>query len=879
MDLNLEKVYNPKETEDKIYNFWLKSNYFQAKIDKNKKPYTIVMPPPNITGQLHMGHALNLTLQDIIIRFKRMQGYSALFLPGTDHASIATEVKIVEELNQENLSKKDIGREKFLQRAWKWKEKYGNYITNQVKKLGVSCDWSREKFTLDETCSEAVKKVFVKFYNKKLIYRGERIINWCPCCKTSVSDLEVNFTEKEGNLWYIKYYFSDEKDKYLTLATTRPETLLGDTAIAVNPEDERYKNLINKKVIVPIINREIPVIFDNYVEKDFGTGVVKITPAHDMNDFEVGLRHDLPVINILNENAVLNENAGEYSGLSVLEARKKIIEKLKKENYLEKTEIITHNVGTCQRCSSVIEPRVSEQWFLKMQELAEPAVKCVKNKEVKFIPERFEKIYFNWLKNIKDWCISRQLWWGHRIPAFYCQDCKEISVSSEDIKTCLKCSSHNIKQDEDVLDTWFSSALWPFSVLGWPEDTPDFNYFYPTNTLVTGYDIIFFWIARMIFSALEHTGQVPFKNIFINGIVRDEQGRKMSKSLNNGINPLEVIEKYGADALRFTLATSGSPGNDMRFSYEKVTSSRNFANKIWNACRFVLLNVRNIELKNELPERLNLEDKWILNSFNFLIKKITENLEKFEISLAAQKIYEFTWDKFCDWYIEFIKIRLQAESEFKKETCQVLVWLVKNILKILHAFMPFITEEIYSFFTEEALITSKFPEFNEKLIFKDSCEKLENIIEIIRKIRNRRAEMSIPPCKKTCIYISCEDFNYLNILEKNKIFFIKLAYASEVILDNNYNNLKSLKVINNKIKVQIPLDELIDYRAEIERLKKELKKNKEQLDLNINKLNNKNFFEKAPENVVNKVKIEAEKLKEKQEKIIFEIKKIENEIN
>ena len=684
MAKELAKAYNPQEFEDRIYDFWLKGNYFHAEVDKDKKPYTIVMPPPNITGQLHMGHALDETLQDILIRYKRMQGYSALWLPGTDHASIATEAKIVEAMAKEGLTKEDLGREKFLERAWDWKKEYGGRICDQLKKLGSSCDWERERFTLDEGCSKAVKEVFVKLYEKGLIYRGERIINWCPHCCTSISDAEVEFSEQEGNFWHIRYPIKDS-DEYVEIATTRPETLLGDTAVAVNPNDERYKNIVGKMLILPIVGREIPVVADDYVEMDFGTGCVKITPAHDPNDFEVGLRHNLPVINVMDDTAHMNENAGKYQGMDRYECRKAIVKDLEEGGFLVKIEPHVHNVGTCYRCKTTVEPKVSKQWFVKMKPLAEPAIECVKDGRTKFIPERFEKIYFHWMENIKDWCISRQLWWGHRIPAWYCADCGEVIVSREEPHTCPKCGSTKLSQDEDTLDTWFSSALWPFSTLGWPDKTPELEYFYPTNTLVTGYDIIFFWVARMIFSACEQMGCPPYDTVFIHGIVRDEKGIKMSKSLGNGIDPLKVIDQYGADALRFFLATGNSPGNDMRFSEKRVEASRNFANKLWNASRFVHMNIDDFNVENKLPEKLETEDKWILNEFNKVTKEINENLEKFELGVAVQKLYDFIWDCYCDWYIELAKSRLQSDEQTAQNARQVLVWVLEKTFPSVYA--------------------------------------------------------------------------------------------------------------------------------------------------------------------------------------------------
>ena len=712
MKKELEKVYDPKQVEDKTYRFWVEKRYFHAEPNPKKKPYTIVIPPPNITGQLHLGHALDCTLQDSIIRFKRMQGHEALWLPGTDHASIATEAKIVEAMRKEGVTKDDLGREGFLERAWEWKKTYGGKIVEQLKKMGSSCDWERERFTLDEGCSEAVKEVFVRLYEKGLIYRGERIINWCPHCLTSISDAEVEYEEHDGHFWHIRYPLSDGSG-YLEIATTRPETLLGDTALAVHPDDERYQALVGKTVILPLVGREIPIVADSYVEMDFGTGVVKITPAHDPNDFEVGLRHNLPVINVMNDDATINENGGKYRGMDRYECRKQIVADLEAEGFLVKVEDHKHNVGSCYRCSTTVEPRVSKQWFVKMGPLAGPAIEAVRSGETKFVPDRFSKIYYHWMENIKDWCISRQLWWGHRIPAWYCQDCGEVIVAKEEPHTCPKCGSKNLQQDPDTLDTWFSSALWPFSTLGWPNQTEELKYFYPTSTLVTGYDIIFFWVARMIFSGVENMGKSPFETVFIHGIVRDAQGRKMSKSLGNGIDPLKVIDEYGADALRFTLATGNSPGNDMRFVEEKVKASRNFANKIWNATRFILMNLSDEIDKPELPQRLQTEDKWILSKLNTLIKEVTENLERFELGIAVQKLYDFIWDVLCDWYIELTKSRIQAGGESAKSAQQVLIYVMNQCLKLLHPIMPFITEEIWQAIPNdcESIMVAPWPQY------------------------------------------------------------------------------------------------------------------------------------------------------------------------
>ena len=862
MGKELAKAYEPHEVEERIYEFWMNGKYFHAEVDSKKKPYTIVIPPPNITGQLHMGHALDETLQDILIRFRRMQGYSALWLPGTDHASIATEAKIVEAMKQEGVTKEDVGRDGFMKRAWEWKEKYGGTIISQLKKLGSSCDWDRERFTLDEGCSKAVKEVFVKLYNEGLIYRGERMINWCPNCKTSISDDEVDFAEKDGNFWHIRYPLADGSG-YLNLATTRPETMLGDTAVAVHPEDERYQHLIGKMLILPLVGREIPIVADTYVEQDFGTGVVKITPAHDPNDFEVGLRHNLPVINIMDESGIINENGGEYQGMDRLDARKKIVKALEEQGYLIKVEPIKHNVGTCYRCKTVVEPRVSKQWFVKMEPLAKPAVKAVEDGEVKFVPERFDKIYFNWMNNIKDWCISRQLWWGHRIPAWYCDDCNEITVSRETPHACCKCGSTHIHQDEDTLDTWFSSALWPFSTLGWPDNTEELNYFYPTNTLVTGYDIIFFWVARMIFSGLAHMGKVPFDTVFIHGIVRDANGVKMSKSLGNGIDPLEVIDQYGADALRFMLATGNSPGNDMRYSPEKVEASRNFANKICNAARFILMNLEGHEIKNELPNELTTEDKWIISSFNRVAKEITENLEKFELGIAAQKIYDFLWDIFCDWYIEIAKIRMNSDDiQTAQNAREVLVWVMTGTLKLLHPFMPFITEEIWQTLPHkgDALIVAEWPEYCQEHDFPEAELEMQRIMDVIRGVRNRRAEMNVPPSRKTNLYIATAE---PNTFENGIAILNKLAYATQITIGQAFDIEGAVTIVTNDAKVYIPMDELVDKKAELARLNKELETAKKQFAQVNGKLNNQGFLSKAPAQVVEGVKKDFETLTER----------------
>ena len=861
MSKELAKAYEPKEVEDRIYDFWMKGKYFHAEVDPKKKPYTIVIPPPNITGQLHLGHAMDETLQDTLIRWRRMQGYSALWLPGTDHASIATEAKIVEAMRKEGISKEDLGREKFLERAWAWKDQYGGRIVEQLKKLGSSCDWDRLRFTMDEGCNKAVNHVFKKLYDKGLIYRGERIINWCPHCKTSISDAEVEFEEKEGSFWHLRYPLADGTG-YIELATTRPETMLGDTAVAVHPDDERYKALIGKTVILPLVNREIPIIADTYVEQDFGTGVVKITPAHDPNDFEVGLRHKLPVINIMDDGGVINENGGKYAGMPALEARKQIVQDLDAGGYLIKIEPIKHNVGTCYRCGTVVEPRVSTQWFVKMEPLAKPAVDVVKNGEIRFIPDRMDKIYYNWMENIKDWCISRQLWWGHQIPAWYC-DCGETIVSETEPKVCPKCGGTHLKRDEDTLDTWFSSALWPFSTLGWPEKTPELEYFYPTDTLVTGYDIIFFWVARMIFSGLEHMDAIPFNTVFYHGLIRDAQGRKMSKSLGNGVDPLDIIAEYGADALRFTLVTGNSPGNDMRFSEEKVAASRNFANKIWNAARFILMNIEGREIGCTLPEKLFTSDKWILNRFNSVTAAVTENLEKFELGMAVSKLYDFIWDDFCDWYIELAKIRMNGADEQSADSARrVLVWVMSSTLRLLHPFMPYITEEIWQTLPHdgEALIVAKWPEYDEALAFPAEAADIEKVMAVIRAVRVRRNEMNVPPSKKAHIYIeTAQPAPYAEGSE----FIARLAYGSAVEIGASFAVEGVVTAVTDDAKALLPMDDLVDKAAEIARLNKELANAQKQLD-NVNaKLANEKFTSKAPQNVIDGVKANGEKLSAK----------------
>ncbi len=855
----LSKVYNPKDVEERIYETWQKNGYFHAKVDKSKKPFTIVMPPPNITGKLHMGHALDDTIQDIIIRFKRMQGYNALWVPGTDHASIATEAKITEQLRKEGISKDDMTREEFLERAWAWKEEYGGNIVSQIKKLGSSCDWSRQRFTLDEGCSKAVREFFVRLYEKGLIYKGERLINWCPKCKTSISDSEVNFEEKDGHFWHIKYKI-ENSDEYLTVATTRPETMFGDTALAVNPNDDRYKRFIGKNVMIPVVGRVIPIIADDYVDIEVGTGVLKITPAHDPNDFEVGARHNLPIINVMNDDATMNENAGEYSGLDRYVARKKLVENLKESGHLEQIKDIKHNVGTCYRCSSVVEPRISNQWFVKMKDLAKPAIECVKKGTTSFIPERFSKIYYHWLENIKDWCISRQLWWGHRIPVWYCADCGHMNVSRGDVKKCEKCSSENIHQEEDTLDTWFSSGLWPFSVLGWPEKTPELDYFYPTDVLVTGYDIIFFWVVKMVFSSLEMTKREPFKNILIHGLVRDSRGRKMSKSLGNGVDPLEIIEKYGADALRFSLMMGNSPGNDFRFFNEKVESCRNFANKIWNAARFVHMNIDGENVTGDLPQNMSITDKWIVSRFSKTAKEVTECLEKFELGVAAQKLYDFIWDEFCDWYIEFSKISGDKN---------VLLWTIKNILVILHPFMPFITEEIWQSFPHdgETIMLCKYPVYAENLNDEKAEESVKILVSVIKSVRNMRREKNVQHGKKIALYIETENSNYESILSENSNILIKLAGLKNISVSKKVDIPQSITVINDFVKICVPIDDIVDRAEETARLKKEQENVLKQLEQVENRLKDEKFISRAPQKIIDGAKENAEILRQKLRKI------------
>ena len=872
MAKDLAKQYDPKNVEDHIYDFWLKGKYFHAKTEEGKKTYTIVIPPPNITGQLHMGHALDNTLQDILIRWKRMQGYDTLWVPGTDHASIATEAKIVEAMKKEGITKDDIGRDGFLKRAWEWKVAYGGRIIEQLKKLGSSCDWDRERFTLDEGCSKAVREVFVRLYEKDLIYRGNRMVNWCPCCKTSISDAEVEYDEKDSNFWHLLYTVK-ETGEQLELATTRPETMLGDTAVAINAEDERYAHLHGCHVILPLLNKEIPIVCDEHADMTKGTGVVKITPAHDPNDFEVGRRHNLPMVRTFTydghmtgaaDKAVYDElvasgkaapdepevlDCGKYAGMTTMEARKAILADLEEGGYIKYIEPLKHEVGTCYRCHTSIEPMVSKQWFVRMEPLAKPAIEAVERGETVFVPERFTKNYMNWMRGTRDWCISRQLWWGHRIPAWYCADCGKTTVSKTDIDCCPYCSSKNIEQDSDTLDTWFSSALWPFSTLGWPDETSDLKHYYPTNTLVTGYDIIGFWVSRMIFSALEYTGQVPFDTVLIHGLVRDALGRKMSKSLGNGIDPLEIIDQYGADALRLTLATGNSPGNDMRFSDEKVGASRNFANKLWNASRFILMNIGDEDIKCELPANLALEDKWVISLYNDLVKEVTDNLEKFELGMAVAKLYDFIWDVFCDWYIEIAKIRLQKGGSEAKDAKQVLVWVMSNTLKLLHPFMPFITEEIWQTLPHdgESIMISAWPEYDPAHSFEAEEAEMERIMTAVRAIRNRRAEMNVPPSRKAKVYIATA---YKPAFEHGSVFMQRLASASEVEVADSFELDGAVCIVTADAKIYIPMGELVDLAAEKARLNKELAAVEKDLAFVNGKLSNENFVAKAPAAVV-----------------------------
>ncbi len=862
MNKQLEKNYDPSVVEDRIYKNWLEKKYFHAEVDKTKKPYTIVIPPPNITGHLHMGHALDNAMQDILIRWKRMQGFNALWVPGTDHASISTEVKIVNKMAEEGIKKEDIGREGFLERAWEWKKEYGGTILTQLKKLGSSCDWDRERFTMDEGLSKAVLTVFKKLYDKGWIYKGEKLINWCPKCQTTISDAEVDHVDKAGSFWHIKYPIKGT-DRFLQFATTRPETMLGDTAIAVNPNDDRYKDIIGLTCVVPFVEREIPIISDSYVDMEFGTGVVKITPAHDPNDFEVGERHSLPKINIMNDDGTINENGGKFKGLDRYEARKAIVKELDEMGLLVKIEDITHAVGVHERCGEVIEPLIKSQWFVKMADMAKPAIEAYKEGKLRFVPERFGKIYLHWLENIHDWCISRQLWWGHRIPAYYCS-CGEVIVSEEKPEKCPKCGLTDLKQDEDTLDTWFSSALWPFSTLGWPEKTPELEHFYPTSVLVTGYDIIFFWVVRMVFSGIEQMGEVPFKDVLIHGLVRDSQGRKMSKSLGNGIDPLEVIEKYGSDALRLTLITGNAPGNDLRFYWERVESNRNFLNKIWNATRFVMMNFENEEDVSADICDLTDADKWILSKVNTLAKDVTENLESYELGIAVSKVYDFIWDEYCDWYIEMVKPRLyNKEDKTRKAALWTLKKVLINALKLLHPFMPFITEEIFTTIQseEETIMLSAWPVFEEKFDFEKEEKAIELIKSAVKSIRNVRTEMNVAPSKKAKVFVVSENDEVLKVFEEGKVFFASLGYASEVVIQKNKDGISDdavSAVIHDGV-IYMPFAELVDIEKEKERLSKEREKLVKEVERVEKKLSNQGFVSKAPEKVIAEEKAKMEK--------------------
>ena len=874
MATEMNKTYNPSEIEDRLYKKWLDKKYFHAEVDRSKKPFTIVMPPPNITGQLHMGHALDNTLQDILIRFKRMQGYNALWQPGTDHASIATEVKVTNKLREEGIDKEELGREGFLKRTWEWREEYGGRIVSQLKKLGSSADWDRERFTMDEGCSKAVQEVFIRLYEKGYIYQGSRIINWCPVCQTSISDAEVEYEDQAGHFWHINYPIVGT-DKCIEIATTRPETMLGDTAIAVHPDDERYKDLVGKMVLLPIVNKEIPIVADSYVDKEFGTGAVKITPAHDPNDFEVGKRHNLEEINILNDDGTINENGGKFEGMDRYEARKAIVKELEEGGYLVRIENHEHNVGTHDRCHTTVEPMVKKQWFVKMNEMAKPAIEAVKNGDLRFVPGHFDRTYLHWLENIRDWCISRQLWWGHRIPAYYCDECGEVVVAREMPEKCPKCGCTHLHQDEDTLDTWFSSALWPFSTLGWPEKTPELEYFYPTDVLVTGYDIIFFWVIRMVFSALEQTDQVPFHHVLIHGLVRDSQGRKMSKSLGNGIDPLEVIDKYGADALRLTLMTGNAPGNDMRFYWEKVEASRNFANKIWNASRFIMMNLEGKTVTE--PENLNdlcAEDKWILSHLNTVIREATENMEKYELGIAVQKVYDFLWDELCDWYIEMAKVRLWKAEEDPKAANDAL-WTLRTALteglKLLHPYMPFITEEIYCTLLpeEESIMISEWPVYREERNFPDAEKAIEGFKEVVRGIRNTRTEMNVPNNRKTSLHIVAKDAETAAMYENSKKSFVNLAFAKEILVQTDKNGISedAVSVVVSNAVVYMPLEDLIDKEKEIERLTKETERLTKEIARCEGMLNNPNFVNKAPASKVDAEKDKLAKYKEMMDKV------------
>ena len=873
MSKELAKTYDPKGLEDRLYQKWLDSGYFHAKVNKAKKPFTIVMPPPNVTGQLHMGHALDETMQDILIRFKRMQGYEALWQPGTDHAAIATEVKVINKLKEQGIDKNEIGREEFLKHAWAWKEEYGGKIINQLKKLGASADWERERFTMDEGCSKAVQEVFIRLYNKGYIYKGSRIINWCPVCQTSISDAEVEHEDQDGFFWHINYPVVGEEGKFVEIATTRPETLLGDTAVAVNPEDDRYKDLVGKMLKLPLTDREIPVIADAYVDKEFGTGCVKITPAHDPNDFEVGKRHNLEEINILNDDATINDLGGKYAGMDRYEARKAMVKDLEDLGLLVKVVPHNHSVGTHDRCGTTVEPMIKPQWFVKMDEMAKAAIDTLKDGDLQFVPERFDKTYLHWLENIRDWCISRQLWWGHRIPAYYCDDCGETVVAKEMPKICPKCGKNHFHQDEDTLDTWFSSALWPFSTLGWPDNTEEMEYFYPTDVLVTGYDIIFFWVIRMVFSALEQTGKAPFHHVLIHGLVRDSQGRKMSKSLGNGIDPLEVIDKYGADALRLTLMTGNAPGNDMRFYWERVESSRNFANKVWNASRFIMMNLEKAEVPASMDlSELTAADKWILCKFNDVAKDVTDNMEKFELGIAVQKVYDFIWEEFCDWYIEMVKPRLYNDEDTTKAAA---LWTLKTVLggalKLLHPYMPFITEEIYCTLDpkEESIMIASWPEWKTEWDFKQDEKDVEMIKEAVRSIRGVRTEMNVPPSKKATVYVVAEDASVRETFEKGKVFFATLASASEVLVQNDKSGIAedAVSAVIPQAVIYIPFAELVDIEKEIQRLEKEEGRLEKELARVNGMLSNECFISKAPQAKIDEEKGKLEKYTQMMEQV------------
>ena len=865
MGKELAKTYNPKEIEEKLYEKWCENKYFHAEVDRDKKPFTTVMPPPNITGKLHMGHALDNTLQDILIRYKRMEGFNALWVPGTDHAAISTEVKVTNQLKSEGIDKKELGREGFLERTWQWKEEYAGTIENQLKKMGISCDWDRERFTMDEGCSKAVEEVFINLYEKGYIYKGSRIINWCPVCKTSLSDAEVEHEEQGGHFWHIKYPIVGTED-FLEIATTRPETMLGDTAIAVHPEDERYKDIIGKHVMLPLVNREIPIVADYYVDKEFGTGAVKITPAHDPNDFEVGKRHNLEEINIMNDDATINERGGRYAGMERYEARKAIVKDLEEQGFLVKIEPHSHNVGTHDRCGTTVEPLIKQQWFVKMEELAKPAIEALHTGELKFVPERFNKIYLHWLENIKDWCISRQIWWGHRIPAYYCDECGEFVVAKEIPEKCPHCGCTHFTQDEDTLDTWFSSALWPFSTLGWPEKTEDLDYFYPTDVLVTGYDIIFFWVIRMVFSGLEHTGKSPFHTVLIHGLVRDSQGRKMSKSLGNGIDPLEIIDQYGADALRLTLVTGNAPGNDMRFSNERVEASRNFANKVWNASRFILMNMKENIVDEPGESLLKPADRWILAKVNRLTKGVTENMDKFELGIAVQKVYDFIWDEFCDWYVELAKYRIYHDEE-DPDSAKCVLWILKTVLgqalKLLHPFMPFITEEIYSALVpeEESLMISSWPEYRREWEFPTDEEVMSHVKEITRGIRNMRAEMNVPNNRRTKVFIVSTDQNLLSGIEAIRESVKPLMLANDILLHSEKKDIAedAVSIVVPGAAVYLPLEDLVDFEQEKERLAKEEEKLTKEIARAKGMLSNEKFLSKAPEKKVQEEKEKLEK--------------------